>query len=93
MTLAEPGSLSADGVLVPHEPVFLSDDAVYRLRTFVGDFVNFTSTVAYYPLLATVGVAAHVSDNAFRTRLFDRFVSAVERFDHGKESVIDRVDT
>jgi hypothetical protein len=92
VSLAEQEAVSGNGVEVPHEPVFLSDSAVYRVRTFVGDFVNFSSTVAYYPLLATIGVAAHVSDNAFRTRLFDRFVTAVERFDHGKESVIDGVE-
>ncbi|MGU3433970.1 hypothetical protein ACNHUS_13230 [Actinomycetes bacterium M1A6_2h] len=93
MTLVEPNMLMDTGVRVPPEPVFLSDNTVYRLRTFVGDFVNFSSTVAYYPLLATVGVVAHVSDNALRTHLFDRFVSAVERFDHGKESVIDAVES
>ena len=74
---------------LPKEPTFLSGGAVYKARTLAGDFLNFTSTVVYYPLLATVGSAAYLGDKAFGTQSFDRFIVAVERFDHGKESVID----
>ena len=73
----------------PKEPVFLSTGAANRIRILAGDFLNFTSTVVYYPLLATVGSAAYLGDKALGTESFDRFIVAVERFDHGKESVID----
>ncbi|MBY6541196.1 hypothetical protein HQ325_21230 [Rhodococcus sp. BP-349] len=74
---------------VPPQPMFLESGTRYRVRVFLGDFVNFTLGIVYYVACATLGVLAIAVDAMLRTRLYDAFIALVERIDHGKETVVE----
>ena len=74
---------------VPPQPMFLESSARYRVRVFLGDFVNFTLGLVYYVACATLGVLAVVVDAVLRTHLYDFFIAVVERIDHGKETMVE----
>ncbi|MBY6679618.1 hypothetical protein HQ312_00995 [Rhodococcus sp. BP-316] len=74
---------------VPPQPMFLETGARYRVRVFLGDFVNFTLGLVYYVACATLGVLAVAIDAVLRTHLYDAFIALVERIDHGKETVVE----
>lgn len=74
---------------VPPQPMFLETGARYRVRVFLGDFVNFTLGLVYYVACATLGVLAVAIDAVLRTHLYDAFVALVERIDHGKETAVE----
>ena len=68
---------------VPHQPVFLETGLRYRVRTFAGDFVEFTLGLVYYVALGTLGLAAVAVDSVLRTHLYEKFIALVEYIDHG----------
>lgn len=67
----------------PDEASFLVDALPTRAWILTRDFVNFSLVLLFYLLCWSVGGAAFMIDNMFRTRLFARFIRLIEYVDNG----------